>query len=583
MRASLSFVLTVALVAGTLVAVAQEQELDLVQGEEDSQETNPVGGLAFVDEVEVTVVNVVAYVTNKDGEAIDDLTREDFRLLQDGEERPISNFQAYTKKLIRDFYQGEEPTALETPPKDESAATEEKGLTEIQPIWMMVYIDNDNLRPLERNRVFNQARDFIRDNVQPPVRMMVVNYNKNLKVVQEFTTDANDVLTALRSLKMHTGGRTNRDSSRSEFYDELDRYNQGQGSNVDESFNRVRSLAFGFAEEEQNALQFSLGALREAVNMMSGLPGKKMILYLSNGLPMIPGIDLFYAMANTFSDPGMITEGTRYSQTRQFDSLIKNANAQGVTFYTIDAAGLESPSMGSAQYHGPRDTISTSIGRSNYLDTLRMMADDTGGVAIFNTNDVGPRLARVEQDFYSYYSIGYNLQATGSDRVHKIKLTIPDHPDYRIRYRRRIVEKSLESRVQDRVLTGLVIPLEENPLDITVDTGNAVPTTGTRWTVPFELSFPLERIALFPSGADYVGRVTLFLAARDNDGKQSDLVRNEHEIRVPAADYDEAQKRRFTITASLLMEEGSYKVSVGLLDQITRQIGYSTSSVFVGK
>jgi VWFA-related protein len=444
-------------------------------------------------------------------------------------------------------------------------------------------VDNDNLRPLDRNRVINQAREFIRNNVEPPVSMMVVENARRLKVVQEFTTEPDEVLGALRSLKMNTGGRTSRDSARADFYDELSRYQEGQSTSQTQSFGRARSLAFGFAEEEQNALQFTLGAIREAVNIMSGLPGKKMILYISNGLPMIPGIDLFYAMSNTFRDPGMITEGTRYDQSRQFNSIVKNANAQGVTFYTIEAGGLQNVTMGSAEYHGPRDTMAASIGHSNYLDTIRMLADDTGGVAIFNTNDVGPKLAKVEQDFYSYYSIGYNLQATGSDRVHRIKLVIPDHPEYDIRYRRRIVEKSLESRVQDRVLTGLMIELDENPLDITVATGNPAPASEKRWTVPFELSFPIANIALFPAGDNYVGRVTFFLAARDKDGKQSDLVRQEHEVTVPAADYDESQRSRFTITASLLMEAGSYRVSVGLLDSFTRQVGYDTSSVYVGE
>ena len=586
MRASLVILLSIALAAGVAVVAAQDQELDLAEGEGIPQGSSPIGGLAFVDEVEVTVVNVVAYVTDKDGNAIDDLTREDFQLFQDGEERPISNFQVYTKELIRNTYQSQEPTVLERPPaaaETDEGDAEDEDLTEIQPIWMMIFVDNDNLRPLDRNRVFNQARDFIRDNVQPPVQMMVVEFSKTLKVVQDFTIEGDQVLGALRELKMHTAGRTNRDSARNEFYDELDRFSQGQGSSQDQSFNRARSMAFGFAEEEQNSLQFTIGAIREAVNMMSGLPGKKMILYISNGLAMIPGIDLFYAMANTFDDPGMITEGTRYNQSRQFDSIVKNANAQGVTFYTIAAGGLENVNMGSAQYHGPRDTISSSVGYSNYLDTLRMMADETGGVAIFNTNDVGPKLVRIEQDFYDYYSIGYNLQATGSDRVHRIKLTIPDHPDYRIRYRRRIVEKSLESRVQDRVLTGLVIPLEDNPLGIVVGTSNPAPTSGSRWTVPFELSFALEKIALFPAGEDYVGQVTFFLAARDTAGKQSDLVRQEHEVRIPAADYEEALRERFTITAALLMEAGSYKVSVGLLDNFTRQVGFSTSSVFVGQ
>jgi hypothetical protein len=77
--------------------------------------------------------------------------------------------------------------------------------------------------------------------------------------------------------------------------------------------------------------------------------------------------------------------------------------------------------------------------------------------------------------------------------------------------------------------------------------------------------------------------VSLFIAARDTEGKQSDVVRQEHEVRVAAADYEEAQRRRFSVQASLLMEAGSFKVSVALLDQMTRQAGFTTTSVVVTK
>lgn len=567
-----TLILVLGLFGGGAALIAQDREAT------DDDSIRPVGGLAFVDELEVTVVNIVAYVTDKDGEAVTDLTKDDFQIFQDGEERPISNFQLYTEELIRSYYESKE--GLPSVPPTEPEAEE---LTEIQPVWMMIFVDNDNLRPLDRNRVFGQLRTFIRENATPPVEMMVVNNSRSLKVVQEFTDDSDEIFAALNELRMTTGGRQSRDSSRADIYEEMERYEQGQSSSAVSSLQRTRSLAIGFAEEEQNTLQFTLSAIREAVNLLAGLPGKKMILYVSNGLPMVPGIDLFYAMANAFSEPGMITEGMRYAQSRQFDSLVKNANAQGVTFYTISAGGLQNATMGSAQYHAPRDTTAASMEHSNYLDSLRFMADETGGVAIFNTNDIRSRLDRVEQDFYSYYSLGYNLQTSGSDKVHRIKVTIPDHPDYDIRYRRRFVEKSLASRVQDKVLTGLVIPIEENPLEIMVQTGDQAPASSDRWTVPFDLSFPLRNIALMPEGDDYVGRVSLFIAARDAGGKQSDLVRQEHEVRVAAADYEESQRRRFTIRASLLMESGSFKISVGLLDNVTRQASFATSSVVVSE
>jgi hypothetical protein len=48
------------------------------------------------------------------------------------------------------------------------------------------------------------------------------------------------------------------------------------------------------------------------------------------------------------------------------------------------------------------------------------------------------------------------------------------------------------------------------------------------------------------------------------------------------AQYDQAKTTRFTITASLLMEEGRYTISIGLMDQVTRQASYRTLKTLVG-
>ena len=101
--------------------------------------------------------------------------------------------------------------------------------------------------------------------------------------------------------------------------------------------------------------------------------------------------------------------------------------------------------------------------------------------------------------------------------------------------------------------------------------------------VPFKLSFPLRRVALLPTGEDYVGNVTLFLAARKTTGDRSDVVRQNHEIRVKAADYDAAQLKRYTISANLLMEEGSHNVAVGILDPVTRNASFTTTKVTVSE
>jgi hypothetical protein len=94
--------------------------------------------------------------------------------------------------------------------------------------------------------------------------------------------------------------------------------------------------------------------------------------------------------------------------------------------------------------------------------------------------------------------------------------------------------------------------------------------------VPAKVSFPINHVALLPVGNDFVGRVVMFVAVRDDDGKRSDLVRQEHEVRVPAEDYERAQRQRWSIDSQLLMESGRYRLAIGMLDPITRQDSYVT-------
>jgi hypothetical protein len=297
---------------------------------------------------------------------------------------------------------------------------------------------------------------------------------------------------------------------------------------------------------------------------------------------MIPGLDLHHAMAHTYKDPSLITEANRLAQYRQFDSLVSVANSQGVTIYPIDAGGVKSIGKDTAEHATPQETMATAISNDNYLSSLRFMADGTGGTAIVNTYDIRPGLEKIEQDLYTYYSLGYTMHSSGHDKVHEIEVELPGHPEYRVRYRRRFVEKSLENRVQDRVITGLMFPIDENPMQIQCHVGDPALAGEGRWTVPFELSFPIPSVALIPEGDDYVGRVTLFVAVRDTKGKKADVIRQEHEVRIPSSSYDDALRKDFTISASMLMEEGGYRVAVAMLDLLTRQASYQTLSTAVG-
>ena len=558
------------------------------EGQDQEQGLERIGGLAFVDRIEVTVANLVVYVTDKKGRAITDLTKDDFEVYQDGARKQISNFKLYTDEVIRHQLAAADellaPGATPTPSAEAPAGP--------IPVHLVHYIDNENLNPLDRNRVLRQTREFVRTSLHPPAQMMVVAYQRSFEVLQEFTSEPHQVLAAMRSVGRYTGGRSERETTHREIVDEIKRIEQenrasgtnSAGQGLGSQWNEVYRLINNYAMETANDLLFTLDNLRQIITSLSGLPGKKGVIYVSNGLPMTPAIDLFYELSRASLDYSVLNRMHEFDRSRHFRQLAATANAQDVTFYAIDASGLQITGMGAAEYSYAQDPLSASVGQHNLTDSLRYLADETGGIAIINTNDVGPKLERITQDMFTYYSIGYPLQASGKDKVHKVKVTLRDDSafkGYEVRYRSRFVEKSLETRVQDTVVSSLVFEVDNNPRQIEVETGTPSTASEKRWLLPAHISFPIRKVALLPDGEDYVGRIVMFVAVRGTDGKQSDLVRQEHEIRVPTADYEQAQRQRWGIDTQLLLESGRYKISVALLDPLTRQDSYETIAVAV--
>jgi hypothetical protein len=337
---------------------------------------------------------------------------------------------------------------------------------------------------------------------------------------------------------------------------------------------QIRQRIFQYAEEEANNLTFALNAMRQVMAMMSGLDGRKSIIHVSSGLPMTPGWGLMQDYAAAFKDNSMMSHRSAVDKTRSFQELVSVANAQEISIYAIDAEGLDTLGGGSAEDAFERDPVAASSGSKNYKDSLRYMAERTGGIAIVNTNDVSFGMQRVASDLFDFYSLGFRLPNENRDRVHRVEVQLPNHSEYELRYRRRFVEKSRESRVQDRVLSSLMVEIEDNPMAIELAAGEATPVAKTRWQVPVHLSFPLESVALLEIGEDYVGRVVLFIGAQDVKGRRSEIQRQEHEIRVAAADYDRALGQRFAIDFSLLLEDGQQRIAIGLYDEITRRASY---------
>ncbi|HVN76986.1 MAG TPA: VWA domain-containing protein [Thermoanaerobaculaceae bacterium] len=528
-----------------------------------------IGGLRFLDVSELTIVNVDVSVADKKGPVLG-LTADDFEVFQDRKPVPLTNFAAFRRHTGTAPTPAPAPVATAAPP---TPTPEPAPAPKREPRFIAFYVDNENLLPFDRNRVINKMVDWIETNLAPPDQAMVASYQRSLKILQPFTSDPEEIATALRSVKKFVGGRSDLISSRQRVEDTIGQSsNSGSsGSNYAQALDEARS----FSREVRNNLQFAVRSLQDFVGTMSGLPGKKALIYLSDGLPMTPGAELFYAIQDAYQAPSVLSESREFDSTDLYDSLVRTAISAGVTLYSIDARGLQDESGIEAENRQARSPLAATIAASNYQDSLVYMASRTGGLAILNANDPTPGLEKIAADFETYYSLGYRLVPSGEDRMHRVEVKVKGHPDYKLVYKTSFIEKTLPTRIADRVVSGLAFDLQDNPLGIELSAGNPAPADNDRWTLPIEVKVPIDKIALIPDGGDLIGFLMVYYVARDDEGKQSDLQHTEHPIRIPSSDYQSMRRDQLTISTSLLIEPGTYRISVGVRDELTNQAGYA--------
>ncbi|MEN8165819.1 MAG: VWA domain-containing protein, partial [Acidobacteriota bacterium] len=487
--------------------------------------------LGFSDSVEINLVNIDVYVRDRKGIPVTDLTLEDFVVREDGEIREITNFTVLDEEVFLSAERG----AVPGPPiavVEQAHADPEPA---IRPTWVVLYIDQENLHPLDRTRVLRRVREFVSESLIPPVQMMVVANEGSLKVKQAFSSDARQVNSVVRGMGKYSGGWTDRESARTDLVDRMrdlkEDQKRAEGSGA-RGHRQVFQEVVAYAREEAFTLNHSLGGMRQVVDMLAGIDGRKSIIYVSNGLPMTPGLGLMHEYATSFHDNSILAYRGRFEKQAQYRSLASGASSQEVTFHTLDAGGLDVNIGGGADSSYGADPTSSQVGSSNFQGSLRFLAERTGGIAVVNTNDVTGGLQRIRDDLYSYYSIGFPARGAGRDTIHKVEIEIPGRSGLDIRHRGRFVHKSLETTVQDQVVSALLLGVDNNPMGVEIERQNAMPATGNLWTLPIRISVPMENLTLLPMGEELVGHVVLVAGARDDEGKRSDVQREEHEIRV---------------------------------------------------
>jgi VWFA-related protein len=520
-------------------------------------------------EVEVNITQVDVVVTDKRGKRITDLKPGNFKIYEDGVLQPMTNF--YEMKAMDVF------TAVTD---KKSGKLKEPGQPLPEPTApvmnkIVFYFDNWQLHPLNRNWSIKKLEVFIRNNFTPGSNNqgMVVSLDQSLQVVYQFTSDPNRLIAALKEVKNRSGQSLMQMNRREELKSELHRIVEDtERFDRNTGFENAMDLARNYVNVEQNDLYYSLKSLSALISNLTGIKGRKVLIYVSDGLPINPGDEAFNFISHAYPSGNSRSEAMNYDATRNFKELTARCNANEITLYPINARGLESKIIGADKQAGwnirKRGSGMVNLGARVQNDALALMARDTGGVAISSTNDIEKGLTRIKNDLHYYYSLGYRSLFRGDNRHHrlKVKLTGLDKK-YNVRVRSGFKHVSEIEKIKETVMSRLFLKRIYNPLGLMariLPVEKMVHTKKLRLCV--KLWIPINKLTLKPYLKEYKGKFEVYLMLKDTAGSVSPCRQLSKEVSIPVKDYDDAMKSNFPYIVEMYVDKGTYNISMAIRD-----------------
>ncbi len=471
--------------------------------------------------IDVSIVNVDVFVTDRQGRRVTGLTANDFEIRENGRLQPITNFAEYlpgVREATIKTAQGE----LKTTPAPPTAKR-----------TILVFVERFSLPTFHTAPMFASIRNTLRSVVRPGDSAAVVFWdNDSAYPLQYFTDDVPSLEAALTEAERQSTG-----VSRPVLDDPLLRF------------------------------EHKTGELQALMRSMSDVDGRKIVIFATNDFGIYPS-----TTGRAMGYAAMATHGSLATEKYR-DALARTANEHGITIYPVFPVGLEWTSTTSAAESRPPAFVSRAahdygalINQTTALDEL---AKETGGLMAAGSSGIVSLLPRVVEDLNSYYSIAYRTPATGTTRSRDIAVKAKSR-DYHVRSRREYVEKTDVTRMQDRVIANLYRPDGNGTIPVHVEVGKIDRTSRTHWSVLLRITVPVESLTTGPGGE---GSFSIFVATGGMIGVMSDV---QQHTQVFSAASIPSGREHFTYELPLTFNGATNIVSVGVMDAGSKDFGLKT-------
>jgi VWFA-related protein len=326
----------------------------------------------------------------------------------------------------------------------------------------------------------------------------------------------------------------------------------------------------------------SMDALHALVRSQEKLPGRKVVLYLADGLAF------------------------PVNRRDAVDNLISYANRAGVSFYTLDTRGLnaEDPMMqalaaqhrtaaeSSAQVNDPQhghfedDDVQLTAVASPQL-AMRELAESTGGFSVTNTNEISLPMQKIMEDIRTHYELAYAPTSTNYDghfrkievRISRPKITLQTRKGY---YALPDLNGESLQPFELLALNAMNAPPASPGFPYQVSAMKFRPKdSAVEYEVAFEVPLSGIKAVADQKTGEVHARAALVAFIHDSNGEIVKKVSRELIRKVSGSDVARLQSDRILYAEPVELQPGHYMIDTAVTDEQTGKTSTKRVSVFV--
>ena len=539
-----------------------------------SQEPPPT----FKRDVEVVTVDVV--VTDKAGNPITGLRREDFTVLDEGTPQALVNFDVVTPP--------DEPEARATgtaraePPRiSTNTAPRLPGRT------FVVVFDNINMSPLNTQRAKAAVVAFLEKGLHDGDRVMIAataggawwtttmpGGREDLVAIlqglegRRTVTSAYDRMTDFEAMRVYQYSdhlMSRRVQERFERYGVKTDVRDDRQIEAEDIAVRGRIDPFVDNKAAETYLKAktrnrsTFGSIERVMKPLAETRDRKAVLLVSEGFVYDP------------AEPG-------------YRLVVEAARRANAALYFIDTRGLDDlPGFYSAQFGeriDEKNVLAAIADMTQESEGAVSLARDTGGFTVAKTNDLETGIVRIGRESSSYYLLGYAPGAIPRDgRFRKIEVRVR-RPGAVVRARRGYFAPSdvadagaakATGRADPQIQYGLDAPTPLDAIPLRLTTYVLEQTSPGRARVLVAADADVSRVEFTETEGRLLGALdTLAVAARR---ETADAFRNDQKVDIERKPGPVTSPSWYTIVREFELPSGGYQAKLVVRDVTSKRMG----------